>query len=328
MSRSCATRLYLQRLMYFFLIFCMLPLLTGCQEERTIVHDLGERDANEILDYLAGKGISASKIKSEGGGGGGGAAKETLWNISVPGKDAPMAMSLLTQAGLPRKPQANLLNIFGQNSLVPSQLSEQVRLQAGTDQQLASTIRKMDGVIDADVKISYPVEDPLHPEASRKQKITGSVYVKFSPLLKDPNIHLAPKIKRFISSSITGLDYENVDVILDPARFAELPRLGAMAPVEEKHFANIWSVIVAEESITRFRAIFFSFMVAILVLVLLLGWITWKLYPVMDQLGGFKALFGLAPIHLGPPKESAETPPSDEGGPPPPTPKSDEEGVT
>jgi type III secretion protein J len=155
----------------------------------------------------------------------------------------------------------------------------------------------MDGVLDADVRISFPEEDPLHPEAN-KQRITSSVYVKYSPLLDDPNAHLVSKIKQLVASSTTGLDYDNVTVILDRARFGDV-QFGVVNPLEdEKTFANVWTVIVAEGSVQRFRAIFFTFIIILVVLMLAVAWLLWKLYPIADELGGFRALFRRKPLQL------------------------------
>lgn len=312
------TKYALQRLLWILLLCFSLPMFTSCDNTRIIVHDLSEREANEIIDFLNSKSIVALKVKSTEAGGGG-AAKVVLWDISVVEKDAPQALSLLNQYGLPRRTSQNLLNIFSNSGLVPSEMSEKIRYEAGLGDQIASTIRKMDGVIDADVRLSFPVEDPLHPEAVNKQKITASVYVKYSPLLEDPNAHLVSKIKQLVSSSITGLDYDNVTVVLDRSRFGEMQYGVVNASKEEKTYANIWSVIVAEGSVARFRAIFFTFIVTLLVLMLALCWLLWKLYPIIEEIGGFKALFKREHLKIsGGEKPKDDDKPTDEENPPPP----------
>ncbi len=40
----------------FFSLFALLLLATGCSSPEIIAHDLDERDANEILVFLSGKG--------------------------------------------------------------------------------------------------------------------------------------------------------------------------------------------------------------------------------------------------------------------------------
>jgi len=281
----------------FFLLILLSTVLTSCGSQKTIVNGLEEKDANEILVYLATKGIDANKVPAPGVEGGGG-SKIILWNINVPQDQAIEAMGLLNQVGLPRRREQNLLGIFSNSSLVPSNMQEKVRYQAGLAAQIASTIRKIDGVLDADVQISFPEEDPLNPNGP-KQKITASVYVKHNGVLDDPNSHLITRIKRLVAGSINGLDYDNVTVIGDRARYGETP-LGTIPGVmgeEEKHYVHVWSLIIAKESLTRFQIIFLTFIVSIILLLLILVWLLWKFLPLLSAHGGIKSLFSIHPLH-------------------------------
>lgn len=279
--------------------FCM-PLLTSCASQKTIVNGLDEKEANEIMVFLASKNIDSTKVLSSDAGGGGG-SKIVLWDIRVDGSQANEAMALLNQSGLPRRKGQSLLGIFSTGGLVPSELQEKIRYQAGLAEQIASTIRKIDGVLDAEVQISFPEVDPLHPEAESKQKITASVYVKHSGVLDDPNSHLLTKIKRLVASSITGLDYDNVTVIADRARYGGTPsEMQGGASEEPKEYVSIWSIVLAKESMTRFRMVFFSFVIVILLLLIAFIWMGWKIAPLLNRHGGIKELFHIHPIPLEP----------------------------
>lgn len=292
-------RSYLRLLIYFFLIGFVLPALTSCESRKTIVNELDEREANEILVFLSTKNIDALKQKGEASGGGG--KQIVTWVITVPQDQANEAMALLNQAGLPRRRTQSLLGIFSNAGLVPSEMEQKIKYQQGLGEQIGSIIRKIDGVLDSEVQISFPPEDPLNPDQP-KGKITASVYVKHNGVLDDPNSHLITKIKRLVAASVTGLDYDNVTVIPDLARNAEiLP--GISTSSEEKPLVNVWTLILAKESVTRFRIIFFSFFLLSLILVLLLVWISWKIYPLLQQHGGFKELLHLHPIISKPEEE-------------------------
>lgn len=310
------------RLFAYLLVISFSFILTSCESQKTIVNGLDEREANEILVFLASKGISANKVQSTIGTGGGGGNKIVLWDISVSEKDATEAMALLNQAGLPRKRSQNLLSIFSNVGLVPSERQDKIRYEAGLAEQIASVIRKIDGVLDAEVQISFPEEDPLNP-GKTKGKITASVYVKHNGILDDPNSHLITKIKRLVAASITGLDYNDVTVIADRARGSEMPSSFTPGENEEKSYVNIWSIVLAKESVTRFRVVFFTFSFLILVMALALIWLTWKIYPLLKTHGGVKELFHLQPLKTGAqveeePKEKTEgeeeTKPTEEKG--------------
>lgn len=276
-------------------------LLASCDKRTIIVNMLDEREANEIIVFLSGRGFDARKEKNLTSGGGG--EQATTWNISVPADQTRESMSLLNQQGLPRRRGQNLLGLFGSNQLVPSELQEKVRLQAGLGEQIANTIRKMDGVLDAEVQLSYPEEDPLNPKANEKKKITASVYVKHSGILDDPNAHLSTRIKRLVAGSVTGLDIDNVTVILDRARFTDVS-LGTLSNDSEQEYVTIWNIILGKESVTRFRVIFFSFLILLLLLIATLLWLGWKIMPILKEYGGPAALFQLHPL-----KKTSDTEP-------------------
>lgn len=294
--------------MHWLIRILLLPvcafIFTSCSSTRIIVNALDEREANEILVFLAGKGVEATKVQNTEAGGAAGGNKVVLWDIQVPSDQAVEAMALLNQSGLPRRRGQSLLNIFAGGGLVPSELQEKIRYQAGLAEQIASTIRKIDGVLDAEVQISFPEEDPLNP-GKKKGKLTASVYVKHSGVLDDPNSLLIPKIKRLVAASVPGLDYDNVTVIADRARYTANPSISPTSEAE-KSFVSIWSIAIAQDSVSRFRMLFFSFIIALLLLVIALGWTIWKLYPLLQKHGGFKELFHIRSIPL---KPSEEPPP-------------------
>lgn len=268
----------------------VLLLLAGCGSQTVIVHGLDEREANEILTYLNGRSIKAEKVAAVAAGGGANAAPK--WNITVDSIDANEAMGVLNAVGLPRRPEENLLGIFTNSGLVPSDTQEQIRYQAGLASQLSSVIRKFDGVIDADVQLSFPKEDPLNPQAS-KNLVSAAVYVKHNGVLDDPNSHLESKIRRLVANSVPNLLYDNVTVVGERTRGGEtgFESGEGESASQEKALVSVWSMIIAKESLTRFRVVFFSFFVAILILLVFIAWLLWKLLPVLSSSGGVSQLF-------------------------------------
>lgn len=295
----------------FFLLLCLIPFLTSCDRSKTIVNGLEEKEANEIVVLLSTKNIEATKVQSDEGTGGGGAQKVILWNIAVPEQSATQAMSVLNNAGLPRTKGQNLLNIFSNTGLVPTDMAEKIRYQAGLASQIASTIRNIDGVLDADVLISFPEQDPLNPTAPKKD-ITASVYVKHSGVLDDPNTHLITKIKNLVTSSISGLKYENVTLIPDRARLTDLPTGGCTFSDSEDQMVRVWTMHIDKDSVTLFRVIFFSFCILILLMTVAVVWICWKTFPLLKPYGGVKELLNFKPTV---PKESLKKENEDEEEP-------------
>lgn len=265
---------------------------SGCETQKTIVNGLDEREANEILVLLQSKDITAYKIKEKEAAGAGAGAKEVLWDIAVDTQEATEAMAILSANGLPRRRGQNLLQLFSAGGLVPSEMQEKIRYQAGLADQIASTIRKIDGIVDADIQLSFPEEDPLNPNRPKGQ-VTASVYVKHTGVLDDPNSHLITKIKRLVASSVNNLPFDNVTVIADRARFTP-----TTMPKEkpEPSYVRVWTLVIAKDSLFRFQTIFFGLSLFIVLLFFSFCWMAWKLYPLLKKRGGIALLFHLAPL--------------------------------
>lgn len=295
---------------FFFLGLAFFSLLVGCNTQTSIVNNLSEREANEIVVLLNSKGIEAQKIPATVSAVGGGATtSEQFWDIAVPPKTITEALSILNQAGLPRIKGTSLLSIFGSQGLVPSELQDRIRYQEGLSEQLATTIRKMDGVIDANVQITFPKDEEEGPV------LTASVYVKHRGIIDNPNSITITKIKRLIASAVPNLTIDNVSVVSDRALFADI----SFEPIDklehERRFVSIWTVVVATESAMRFRIIFYAFLILLFVFASALVWFFWKFFPVIKKGGGFKSLFH--PEQYGPEsfaKKEPEEEKQEEGG--------------
>lgn len=299
-------------LFIFFLVF-----LCSCVSNTTIVNSVTERDANEIVVFLASKGIQATREVAPSGGGAGGSAVE-LWNVSVDASQAVEAMALLNKNGLPRQQGQDLLSLFGETGLVPTDMQQKIRYQAGLAQQIANTILKIDGVLDASVQISSPPDGSLEP-------ITASVYVKHQGVLDNPNSQLIIKIKQLVAGAVAGLKLENVTVITDKSRFTETPSSQLDTSFSgSSEYVSVWGVNVTRDSLFMFRVIFFALCFLVLVLIGIVGWIVWRLMPLLNEKGGIAYLWQIGKVSaaLAPIKEEKpeQTPPSSPSAPPPSSP--------
>lgn len=279
-----------------FAFLMLLMCVTSCTRQTVIVHGLQERDANEILTYLNSHSVPANKEEVPSSGAGG--SKVTLWNIKVSEERSHEAMAMLNAVGLPRRREESLLEIFTNTSLVPSDMQELIRYQSGLGEQLSSIIRKFDGVLEASVQLSFPKDDVLNPRAV-KAPVTAAVYLKHNGVLDDPNSHLESKIKRLISNSVPGLNYDNVTVVGERTRYGIAGSEGielAVGSSHEEELVSVWDIVLAKRSLARFRAIFFAFFSTLLLLLILTLWMFWKLYPVLKNAGGISKLFSIHPL--------------------------------
>ena len=293
-------------------IIPLLFLLTGCETNKVIVSDVDEREANEIIVFLASRGINTQKIAAPTAVGAAAQAGAPKYNLAVSEKDMNEAMAILNQNGLPRKKGTNLLELFAKQGLMTTDKEESIRYQAGLEQQIANTIRKIDGVIDADVQLSFPDTSGTNvgaaPTQAPPQRVTAAVYVKHQGIVDDPNSHLVSKIKRLVAGSVNGLDINDVTVISDRSRFTDIT-LGTTleaAPNQPRDYTSVWSIVISKQSVARFRLLFFLLIATNIFFLVFAVWMVWKIYPILRQQGGFRQL--LNPI----PMQEREEPPKAE----------------
>ncbi len=290
-------------------IMCsLLLLLTGCEKSTPIVSNISEREANLILVLLVSKGIPSSKIKSSSGTQIGGETNVAKYQIMVRESQNIEAIAILNQNGFPTTTGINLLQLFAKKGLMSSDKEETIRYQAGLAQQLTNTILTMDGVIDAAVQLSFPPTESV-PGQTQTEPITASIYVKHQGVFDDPNLHLESKIKRFISGSISGLNINDVTLVTDRSRFADitLHESSETLSIQDGEYVSIWSIIMNKQSASRFRILFFFLTTLLVVLAVVLGWIFWKFYPTLKKQGGIKELLNPVPISS---KRPEDKPPS------------------
>lgn len=279
MFRSSISRCFF----FLFALFCC----TGCNSRSLIVYGLPGREANEIVVLLVSKGVAAQKLPKAAASTGGGST-EQLWDISVPSAQITEALAILNQAGLPRMKGTSLLDLFAKQGLVPSELQEKIRYQEGLSEQMASTIRKMDGIVDASVQISFSTEEDVIP-------LTASVYVKHRGVLDNPNSIMASKIKRLIASAVPGLTPENVSVVSDRAAYSDITINGPWGLTDDIDYVSVWGIVLAKSSLLKFRLIFYFLILILFILSCGLLWVIWKTHTLILSLGGAKSLFSPTP---------------------------------
>lgn len=263
---------------------CFLFLLASCAGNQSIVNNVDEREANEIVVFLASKGIAAQKVAAATSGVGANAPSD-LFMITVDQAQSTDAMALLNRYGLPRRQGTNLLTLFAKGGLMSSDREETIRYQAGLAEELKNTIRKIDGVLDADVQISFPPTELNPAPGAIPPKVTAAVYIKHQGVMEDPNSHMEVKIKRLLAGSVNGLSFEDVSVISDRSRIADIvlqPEGEMIGPKAlQQTYVSIWGIVLTKSSLARFRFIFFTFTLLLLGAAAGIGWLIYKYYPII-----------------------------------------------
>jgi len=186
----------------------MAPLLlllggTACGEA-ALVHDLPEREANEVLVALDEGGVSGSKARGEGSDAG--------WTVTVARGDEAPAHRLLAARQLPRTRPQGLGEVFAQGGMVPTPVEEHARWLHALSGELARSVEALDGVIEARVHLGLPLDDALRSGARPPPR--ASVLVKCRPAACAALRGQEAGLRALVAGAADGLSPEAVAVVV------------------------------------------------------------------------------------------------------------------
>lgn len=292
---------WIKKTSLFLLSLFILLLLSSCQHEQTILTNVSEREANQIVVLLQSKGISAIKEAVKTQGAGGGEVTESQFNILVDSEKSVEALAILNRIGLPRQASVSILDLFPQQGMMKTDKEEQIRYNEGLNEQLASTLRMIDGILAVEVQISFPEVDTFNPD-QQVEYPRASVFIKHDGILNDPNNLLVQKVRRYIAGSVLNLRYEDVTVVTDRARFTDIsanafePKTKA-TPWGTQDFVKVWSLVIGQDSVGAFRAILFFFCFFMIIFLLTLVWLFWKFQNFFKTKEQIKAMINMKPFN-------------------------------
>ncbi|MEJ1160533.1 type III secretion system inner membrane ring lipoprotein SctJ [Prosthecomicrobium sp. N25] len=176
-------------------------LLAGCQQD--LYSNLVETEANQMLAILMSNGIPSEKV----------ARGKEGFAITVEGRDMLRAIAVLKDAGYPRSSRDSIGKVFQKSGIMSSPFEERVRYIYALGEDVAQTLSNIDGVVTARVHIVLPdapqLGQPVKPSSA-------AVFIKHQPGV-DLDFFV-PQIRRLVSSSIEGLEYSAVTVVLADAQ--------------------------------------------------------------------------------------------------------------
>jgi type III secretion protein J len=176
----------------------------ACRER--IQHGLDERQANELQTVLLERGLEARKVP-EGG-------KKPSWSIEVEEAQAPAAVRILAELGLPRPVAETGCDVFGGGGLLRTPLEEQLCRTRVLERGIEKTLQEMEGVLVARVHLMVPPPArPGHVPGPAK----ASAMLRTAPgqtgRLRQSQEHL----QALIAGGVEGLSPEAVSLLVDEA---------------------------------------------------------------------------------------------------------------
>src|SRR5688572_19230554 len=156
--------------------------LAGCKVELSA--NLDQWQANEIVGALFDEGISSERVMMKGG----------TYAVNVEESQLNEAISILSKKSLPKRARETVCTVFKTDSLVVSPGAERAKMICALQGQLSQTIASITGVIDAEVSLVLPDNDPL-----RQQLVPSRASVLIRHQSDVVMSELLPQVKQLVA---------------------------------------------------------------------------------------------------------------------------------
>jgi type III secretion protein J len=173
--------------------------------EVPVVQNVPEREANRVVATLDQAGIASQKAAEESSGSGG-----PSFRVSVGADEVARAVAILNAGGLPRHEEPGFAETYGQASLVQTASEERARAAQSVAGELARTLERIDGVLDARVHIAFPDARDVPLDNAAVVHPSASVLVRYAgaraPYEDD-------SLRRLVAGAVNGMRAEDVAIV-------------------------------------------------------------------------------------------------------------------
>lgn len=219
-----------RRIHTLILIALACVLLAGCRKQ--LYGSLSEEEANAVLAVLLEASIPAEKQ----------AGDEGVFVVMVEESEFAGAVRVLAEHALPGQRFDNLGTVFGKNAMFSTPMEEKARYLYAMQEELSSTLSRIDGVLLARVHLVMPESDQMGRDLIPP---SAAVFVKhLDDERHDPDMHRR-QIRDLIAASVPKLDRDAIVVSFFPAVPDEAPSGAAPA------WRTVLGIRVAESSAAR-----------------------------------------------------------------------------
>jgi type III secretion protein J len=180
--------------------------LVGCSTE-IVVHGVGEREANRIVEVLSNEDINANKITNASG-------REIVYDISVSASQRIDAIKTLNEHELPRRRDRGYSEVFGESGLIPTSSEEKAKRLEALEGEIERQLKLIDGVLDVEVQIVMPDESALRTTKEQESPTTASVALKYLPRTDGSKPVTEAEVQAVVAAGVERLMPENVVVLM------------------------------------------------------------------------------------------------------------------
>jgi type III secretion system YscJ/HrcJ family lipoprotein len=214
LSSRAVIKKFLNVLIFYSASMILFVFLSSCDGYDTIIEDLSQRNAYQVLVLFRENNIEAQKEGHKD-------KKNTTYCIKVKKSQSEQALRLLVENNLPKEERTSFKELYltGASSIIPSKSDEMGKLTLALQGESEVLLSIIPGIIDA--RVVYSME-PSPDFRKFEPKKTASVVVIYQN--KDGNSSSPisdAEIKELVAGSFSGLSPSDVTVIQRKAKSFE-----------------------------------------------------------------------------------------------------------
>ena len=191
---------------YWFIIILFVIVACGSDPQLPIASHLSQDIANQVMDDLLSNNIQVTQQLQ----------KDGTYNILVHQSVQAEALSILSYHGGIPKSYSSLGTVFKKDSFISSPLEEQARLTYALQEEVASMLSNILGIVDVKVSITLPQVSQTFWEGNEVTAPSAAIYIRYRP-----DSYLSSKrnqLRLLISKAVPGLTPDNVALYMEEAR--------------------------------------------------------------------------------------------------------------
>jgi type III secretion protein J len=241
--------------------------LAACAQT-VVVHDIAEKESNDILVLLADNDIVASKVLRDTG-------REILYSIRVKESRKLDSLRILKSHDYPRRQIAGYGQVFAESGLIPTGAEEKAKKLRAIEGEIEKQLTLITGILDAQVNLVMPEESALRSSEEAQVPTTASVVIKYIADEGGVKPLSEPSVKSIVAAGVEKLVADRVEV-----RMSEINPIGRSKTVcPEVPSATVMGSVKQKQ----LRVIFAVALVAIVLMAVFLLFTHWRLRNVRSK---------------------------------------------
>lgn len=187
-----------KQVLFLLLALCI---FSGCKEE--IARDLEDHQLRKIVSALADAGVEPERTRQA----------NNRWTLSVDRDEVLRAMQLIDQLRLVEHETV----VPAESSLFMTEEEQRLKYEQQVAHKIETTLKCLDGVLDAKVLMNLPVADSLH---IKKSDVRGSGSVL---IIGTVDLLVSPEEVQQLVAGASGLAPTDIHVLVKSGRLPDVP---------------------------------------------------------------------------------------------------------